>query len=262
MKTLQACAVQMDDIVFEHRNKMYGAYVLRRMYNKNLNRALLLAITIMFAGLAYPLVSVYLAPEPTKFISNESEAEFMKLIKPLDDVPALPPPPPPIIPETKIKFFAPVITIDEVAEGDAFPNQDELGKNGVNAPININIEIPVEKPVEILEVPESKKEIFLIVEEMPSFPGGDEERQRFLADEIEYPVQAAQTGIQGTVYIQFVVDSDGKITDVKILRGIGGGCDEEAIRVVKSMPRWHPGKQNGKTVRVLYNMSVGFRLQG
>jgi len=261
MKTQQVCAVQMDDIVFEHRNKMYGAYVLRSMYNKHLNRALLLAITILFAGLAYPLASVYLAPEPAKFITNEGEAEFMKLVKPLDEIPSVPLLPPPVAPENKIKFFVPVITIDEVAEGDAFPSQDELGKNLVNAPINTNVEMPVEKPVEILEVPESKKDIFLIVEEMPSFPGGDEERMRYLSDNTEYPLQASQTGIHGTVYIQFVVDSDGKITDVKVLRGIGGGCDEEAVRVVKSMPQWHPGKQNGKTVKVLYNMSVVFRLQ-
>jgi len=103
--------------------------------------------------------------------------------------------------------------------------------------------------------------IFTIVEEMPSFPGGDIERNKFLAKNIVYPQQASENGIQGTVYVSFIVDTDGKIEDVKILRGIGGGCEEEALRVVKLMPRWKPGKQDGKTVRILYTMPIYFKLQ-
>jgi protein TonB len=93
-------------------------------------------------------------------------------------------------------------------------------------------------------------------------PGGEDARNKFLAENIKYPQQASENGIQGTVYVSFVVDSKGNVTDVKVLRGIGGGCDEEAIRVVRSMPQWHPGKQNGKQVRVLFNMPIYFRLQG
>jgi len=118
----------------------------------------------------------------------------------------------------------------------------------------------------ILDVPiefhEEKKEYSQLVEEMPSFPGGEAERNKFLADNIVYPQQATENGIQGTVYVSFVVDSKGNVTDVKVLRGIGGGCDEEAVRVVKMMPQWHPGKQNGKNVRVLFNMPIYFKLQG
>ncbi len=111
------------------------------------------------------------------------------------------------------------------------------------------------------EVGDERNAIFTLVEEMPSFPGGETERNKFLAENIVYPKQAAENGIQGTVYTSFIVNSDGKIEDVKILRGIGGGCDEEALRVVKLMPRWKPGRQNGKTVRTLFNMPVNFKLQ-
>jgi len=110
------------------------------------------------------------------------------------------------------------------------------------------------------EIEDESKSIFTVVEEIPSFPGGEAERNKFLAENIVYPQQAVENGIQGTVYVSFIVNSDGKIEDVKILRGIGSGCDEEALRVLKMMPPWHPGKQNGRTVRVRYTMPVSFKL--
>ncbi len=111
------------------------------------------------------------------------------------------------------------------------------------------------------EMAKESDAVFTVVEEMPSFPGGETERNKFLSENIVYPQQAAENGIQGTVYVSFVVDTKGNVTDAKILRGIGGGCDEEALRVVKMMPKWVSGKQNGKRVRVLFNMPVYFRLQ-
>ncbi|MFA5971881.1 MAG: energy transducer TonB [Lentimicrobiaceae bacterium] len=110
------------------------------------------------------------------------------------------------------------------------------------------------------EIEDQSIAVFTVVEEMPSFPGGEAERNKFLAENIVYPQQAVENGIQGTVYVSFIVNSDGKIEDVKILRGIGSGCDEEALRVLKMMPPWHPGKQNGRTVRVRYTMPVSFKL--
>ena len=95
---------------------------------------------------------------------------------------------------------------------------------------------------------------------MPSFPGGDESRIKFLQENIKYPQMAKESGIQGTVYVTFVVEGSGKVADVKVLRGIGGGCDEEAVRVVKMMPHWNPGKQSGKSVRVQFNMPIKFTL--
>ena len=117
--------------------------------------------------------------------------------------------------------------------------------------------IPVIEDEEEME----EEEIFLVVEEMPSFPGGEQEMYRYIGKNIEYPRMAKESGISGRVYVTFVVERDGSVTDVKILRGIGGGCDEEAVRVIKKMPRWSPGKQRGKPVRVQYRMPIKFTLQ-
>ena len=253
----------MDEIVFEHRNKTYGAYILRKLYNKHMTRATILAIIILLAGLAYPLASSYYAQKRAKYIEKEANAEFMDMDKPKEEAPPPPPPPPPppAALEAKVKFVAPVVTTEEVVEDADIFNQDDLSKT-TNVAVDVQEEVAaVETKEEVIEVEESKP-VFTIVEEMPSFPGGEAERNKFLATNIVYPQQATENGIQGTVYVSFVVDSKGNVTDVKVLRGIGGGCDEEALRVVKMMPQWHPGKQNGKQVRVLFNMPIYFKLQG
>lgn len=101
---------------------------------------------------------------------------------------------------------------------------------------------------------------FVIVEEMPTYPGGQEAMMKYLGAKIKYPKEAQGKGIQGIVYVTFVVETDGRIEGVKVLRGIGGGCDEEAVRVVQNMPKWNPGKQRGKEVRVQYNLPIRFKL--
>ncbi len=101
---------------------------------------------------------------------------------------------------------------------------------------------------------------FTIVEVMPEFPGGGEARVSYIDKELKYPAHAIEAGIQGVVYITFMVERDGSINDVQVLRGIGGGCDEEAVRVVKGMPNWKPGTQGGKPVRVMYNLPLRYHL--
>lgn len=127
-------------------------------------------------------------------------------------------------------------------------------------------EEPNASEIEIRSLRNSTKadnnEVYTIVEDMPIFPGGDDARNRFLAMNIVYPESATRYGIQGTVYVQFIIDQNGIVTDAKILKGIGGGCDEESLRVVKLMPKWYPGKQNGKVVNVLFNMPIYFKLGG
>jgi len=105
---------------------------------------------------------------------------------------------------------------------------------------------------------EDIKSVWLI---MPTFPGGDIKRNKFLAENIKYPNEAAQKGYQGTVYVSFVIDSKGLVTDIKLLRGPGGGLNEEALRVVSLMPNWNPGTRKGKPVRVLFNMPIYFKLE-
>jgi protein TonB len=252
----------MDEIVFEHRNKTYGAYILRKLYNKNMTKAVILAVIILLAGLAYPLASSFYAQRRAGYIEKAASAEFLDMDKPKEEAPPPPPPPPPppAALEQKVKFVAPVVTTEEVVEDADIFNQDELAQT-TNEAVAVQEEVAEVAVAEVIEVEEAKP-VFTIVEEMPSYPGGEVERNKFLATNIVYPQQATENGIQGTVYVSFVVDSKGNVTDVKILRGIGGGCDEEALRVVKMMPKWHPGKQNGKQVRVLFNMPIYFKLQG
>lgn len=133
----------------------------------------------------------------------------------------------------------------------------------IDAEANQLTEIPTYVPPAVTEEEEvAEAEIFTVVEDQPTFPGGDEARIRFLTNNIKYPQMARESSIQGTVYVTFVVERDGSVTDVRVLRGIGGGCDEEAIRVIKAMPKWVPGKQRGKPVRVQFNMPIKFTLAG
>ena len=117
---------------------------------------------------------------------------------------------------------------------------------------------PEEEPEE--EIP-TEQPIFVVVESMPQFPGGVSKLLEYLQTNLHYPVLAKETNIQGKVFVSFVIETDGSVTDVKVLRGIGGGCDEEALRVVRAMPKWTPGKQRGIPVRVRYNLPVRFTLQ-
>jgi len=116
--------------------------------------------------------------------------------------------------------------------------------------------LPEEEEEVIVEEP-----IFVVVESMPSFPGGYEGLMTYLQENIKYPIHAKELNIQGKVFLTFVVEKDGSVTDVVLLRGIGGGCDEEAIKVVQNMPKWNPGKQRNVPVRVRYNLPVNFKLQ-
>lgn len=131
----------------------------------------------------------------------------------------------------------------------------------INADVDQNEVIEEYVAPEIEEEDVQEAEIFTIVEEMPEFPGGMNKLGEYLAKNIKYPQMARETGIQGRVFITFVVEPDGSVTNVQVLRSLGGGCDEEAVRVVKSMPKWKPGKQRGKAVRVSYNLPVNFKLQ-
>lgn len=104
-------------------------------------------------------------------------------------------------------------------------------------------------------------EPFTIVEQMPEFPGGQEALMAYVGKKLKYPEEAVEAGIQGVVYVSFVVGTDGSISDAKVLRGIGGGCNEEAVRVVQGMPKWKPGMQRGKAVRVKYSLPIRYKLQ-
>jgi len=162
-----------------------------------------------------------------------------------------PPPPPPPAPSMVLNIVENTAEIDDDISIDAEADENTQVEE---------YKAPVMKQAEEEVVEE--QEIFMVVENAPAFPGGDVARMKFLQDNIKYPQMARESGIQGTVYVTFVVERNGNVTDVKILRGIGGGCDEEAVRVVQNMPKWEPGKQRGKPVRVQFNMPIKFTLAG
>jgi protein TonB len=169
-------------------------------------------------------------------------------IIPITEQKVKPPPPPP--PKQVVKI--------NVVEDDV-EVEDEID---IDVEADESTEIEEYIPIEVEEEESAEEQqIFMVVESMPAFPGGESELHRYLAENIKYPQMAKESGIQGRVFVTFVVEKNGSVTDVKVLRGIGGGCDEEAIRVVKNMPKWTPGKQRGKPVRVQFNLPVKFTLQ-
>ena len=144
----------------------------------------------------------------------------------------------------------------EIVEDDV-----EVEDIEINAEVDQTEVIEEYVPVEVEEEEVSETEVFTIVEEMPAYPGGDDKLYEYLGKNIKYPQIARESGIQGRVFVNFVVEPDGSVSNVKVMRGIGGGCDEEAVRVIKTMPKWKPGKQRGKAVRVTYTIPVVFKLQ-
>ncbi|UJP63316.1 energy transducer TonB [Mongoliitalea daihaiensis] len=170
-------------------------------------------------------------------------------IEELLDIPITeqPPPPPPPVEQPVIQEIPDEVEIEEKIE--------------VNFDVDVKEEMVIREVV-IADAPvvEKADEIFDVVENAPEFPGGMEAWYQYLSKNLKYPTQARRMGIEGTVYVVFVVNTDGSIQDVELLRGIGGGCDEEAIRVVSSAPKWSPGKQRGRPVRVRMRLPVRFKL--
>ena len=267
----------LDDLVFQYRNKEYGAYQLRKAYYKRMTRGTILAILLLAFAAALPGI--------VSFIRDKvAEDETLNVEVTLSEPPSVdpkqepPPPPPPVEPppaRPTIAFTIPVVKKDEeVVEEVPPPTQEEMKEveistktqegsdDGVVAGLG---DEPIEEaPPEIIkevEPPKPTQEVFKVVEQMPSFPDGQAALLRYLAQNIEYPTIAKENGVEGMVVVQFVVERDGSIAGANVVKGIGAGCDEEALRVVRSMPKWQPGKQRGQPVRVQFNLPIRFKLE-
>lgn len=166
-----------------------------------------------------------------------------------DEIKPPPPPPPPPVAD------ALTIVEDDTEIADDFDLQDTEATDATEVEFR-----PVET-VEVEEEEETSNEVFIIVEQMPVFPGGEAALRKFLATEVKYPVIAQENGIQGRVYVKFVIAADGSVTNVEVARPFDPNLDKEAVRVVKSMPKWTPGKQRGKAVKVSYTVPINFVLQ-
>ena len=264
------------DLVFQGRNQEYGAYQLR----KGTSKRNVISVIIMLAAAALIYVGISLKnfiEASTQKVAVTQVQELSALEKPKEKAEVKQKKveiqqPEKVVERVKssVKFTAPVIKKDdEVKPEDELKNQDELlnTKTAIGA---LDVKGNDDKDGEVLKLketvaqPEPKPEpekVFEVVEQMPSFPGGDKALMDFLQNNVKYPVVAQENGVQGRVVISFVVEKDGSITDVRVVRSVDPSLDKEAARVVKSMPRWIPGKQNGAAVRVKYNVPVSFRLQ-
>lgn len=263
------------DLVFEGRNQEYGAYRLRKSTGKRNIWSIvivLIAAVVIFSAIAIKNViqanqrvavttAVELSSIQTKKQAKVEKKAPVKIEQPkqVEKV------------KSSIKFTAPVIKKDEdVKPEEEMKNQDDLQKTkttigAFNIVGNDEIGGEVLKAKEEIAQPEPPKEeenkVFDVVEEQPSFPGGQGALMQWLRDNIKYPVIAAENGIEGRVIVQFVVSKSGSISNVNVVRGVDPSLDKEAVRVVSNMPNWTPGKQNGTTVNVRYTLPVTFKLQ-
>lgn len=265
------------DLVFEGRNKAYGAYRLRKSTTKRNILAMVAVVILLIVAFIILTVKNFVdeqrakvamtqVAELTNYDQPKKKAEVKQKkveVEPEREVERV---------KSSIKFTAPVIKKDEEVKPDEeLKTQDELmstktaiGTFDVKGNDDANGEILKAKDVIAEPEPpkhEEENKVFDFVEQQPLFPGGPAALMKYLSENTKYPVVAQENGVQGRVTVQFVVEKDGSISDVHVLRGVDPSLDKEAVRVVKSMPRWTPGKQNGITVRVNYRVPVLFRLQ-
>ncbi|MDR6560832.1 MULTISPECIES: energy transducer TonB [unclassified Arcicella] len=263
----------LEDIVFQNRNKAYGAYLLRTGYHKSIKIALGIGIGLFCLAIAAPMILANIKHEErTEVIADVIACQ---LSEPPKDIPIepeqTPPPPEKTVVHKTIAFMAPVIVEDDKVT-ELPPDQETL--NNTDAKIGSVTqdgdtgEIPVDDPDKFktgegtapVEVKAEVETEFLSVEVMPEYAGGNAALAKFLQKNLRYPRNASDAGIGGKVYVQFVVGKDGNISNIDILKGLGFGCDEEAQRVIKLMPRWNPGKQSGRNVTVKFTLPIVFQL--
>ncbi len=204
---------------------------------------LVMVLSLLYIGFEWTdkEITVYAATDTS--LLAEEEIEVVQTAQ------ELPPPPPPPAPE--------IVEILNVVEDNV-----EVASVEINTEDNKDKVVAISAPVTSAPIEEEEDNvIFQVVEKMPSFPGGDSQLFKFLNENVKYPVIAQENGVQGRVICQFVVNRDGSIVDVEVVRSVDASLDKEAIRVIKSMPKWSPGQQRGKPVRVKYTLPVNFRLQ-
>jgi periplasmic protein TonB len=265
----------LDDIVFLGRNKAYGAYLLRKIYDKHVNIAAVIAISLFGLFISIPLITKLIGGDEEAIVMNDRVVTEVELAQPppIDEAAPPPPPPPPDLPpppppvRAQVKFTPPVVKRDQdVTKEEEVPDIEVLAEidagiktvEGVkNAPMDLG-DIDGTSNVVAAAVEEKPYEY---VEQMPEFPGGESEMLKYLGRNIKYPAAAQRAGVEGIVVLSFVVSRTGEISDITVIKNLGAGTDEEAVRVVKTMPKWTPGKQNGRAVPVRYTLPVRYTIK-
>lgn len=265
------------NIVFEGRNKEYGAYKLRETSSRG-HIAGALIVTLLTVLLAF-LPTILEAVTPDKNlddhlgnidalvelteIDDEEESIQDEILR--EEVAA---PPPPL--KTTIQFTPPaIVDDDEISDEDEMMTQEQLQETRVQISVATvdGVDDPDARDIadvlreERKQIVQEKEEIYMFVEEMPKFPGGEAELRSYIGQNLRYPTIAAENGIQGRVTIQFVVGTDGSVGDIKVLAGVDRSLNEEAVRVISTLPKWVPGRQNGVPVKVYFTVPVVFQLE-
>ncbi len=253
---------ERNNLVFAGRNQNYGAYELRSNYNKR--------VTFIVGGVM--LFSVVLLGVK-KFIDRPKEEKVEEVLKveqidltpppPVEEQPPPPPPPPPPPMVEMVKFTPPVIK-DDAVEEEPQKLQEEVKETNVGTVDQEGDKDIVAPPTEVAGPAETAApEIFTIVEEQAEFPGGTAAMMKYMRDNTVYPAMAREAGISGKAFLKFVVNENGDISNVEILKGVPGcpECDREAIRVVKSMPKWKAAKMTGRSVKCYFNLPFSFKIQ-
>lgn len=259
------------NLIFEGKNKEYGAYVLREESSNRHLKSLLIVTLVGLSAIFLPKIITSVLPEQEVVVEQAVEVVMTNIqaevpeenqIKAMENVP-----PPPALKES-IKMTEIVIDKDEnVRDEDLMANAQELTDS--KAAISVaTVEHGSKDGIDIADlndhkivIQEKEPEIHNLVEIMPGFPGGEAELMKWLKDNIKYPPTAAEQGIKGRVVVRFVVRPDGSVDKVEIVRPLDPSLDREALRVVKKMPKWLPGKQNGVAVHVYYTLPINFTLQ-
>jgi periplasmic protein TonB len=241
-----------DEIVFEFKNKEYGAFLLRKKYTKSLITAIIIGIAITVLIIVPAFLTLTYDDTDAFIVDNSITANLINIKQHQEEIPP-PPPPPPIEIKKKTKFNTPVVvdTVKEVVEItpsdqviDSITNQEVKDVALTDSYVSIE-----EEPVD-----------FLIIEEKPEFPGGETALMRYIASNIKYTEAIKESGISGKLLIFFVINQEGKVTNVELLKSIDPYLDKEALRAVTDMPEWKPGKQKGKPVRVSFKLPIYFKL--
>lgn len=262
------------DIVFYGRNKAYGSYALRTTYLQRMKKAGLYIFSVALLLIAYNVWSNRSKPLPV--LPLEQTPAVVTLVNPELDIPEQPvePPAPPKAVDLRTEIFIPPEIVDDkmVQQHEMLATQEEL-KEAVAGTMKVSGSEIGDESLEIREgdpngrrgevegtAKKAGEEIPVFVQQMPEFPGGEAKLMEYLSNNIRYPDQAVNAHQQGKVQVKFVVNEDGSVSNVMTIRGFGFGSEEESIRVVSGMPRWRPGRNNGKAVKVWYQLPVIFRL--
>jgi len=264
MAKIDLTSLEWRELVFQGKNKQYGAYQLRGESNKRHNTAMIIITVVAIVGFSLPKLIEMVKPKEREVVTEVTTLSKLEKPEVKNDIkkPKAVEPPPAL--KSSIKFTAPVIKKDEEVK-EEFKSQEMLNntKTAISiADVKGNDEANGKDISEVKQAvtQEVEEKVYTVIEQMPVFPGGDAELLKYISKNLVYPPIAAENGVQGKVTLRFVVSKSGSVDKVEVVRSLDTACDKEAVRVVKSLPKFIPGKQNGVNVSVWYTLPITFKL--